>query len=79
MDSPLEVRLQAVFARVFPGSRPLADSDSPATVEGWDSVGHLLLASELEAAFGVRFSMAEIAGMQEVRAIKQRLAEHGVA
>ncbi len=42
---------------------------APAGVPGWDSMGHLTLATNLEQAFGVSFDVDELMEMENVRAI----------
>jgi acyl carrier protein len=42
---------------------------APAAVPGWDSMGHLTLATNLEQAFGVSFDVDELMEMENVRAI----------
>lgn len=44
----------------------------------WDSFNGLLMVSELEEAFGVEFTMAEVTSVKTVRDIKATLAKHGV-
>ena len=41
----------------------------PAAVPGWDSMGHLSLATKLEEAFGISFDVDELMEMENVRAI----------
>jgi acyl carrier protein len=42
---------------------------APDGVPGWDSMGHLTLASNLEQAFGVSFDVDELMEMENVQAI----------
>ena len=42
---------------------------APAAVPGWDSMGHLTLATNMEQAFGVSFDVDELMEMENVRAI----------
>jgi len=42
---------------------------APAAVPGWDSMGHLTLASNLEQAFGLSFNVDELMEMENVKAI----------
>jgi acyl carrier protein len=42
---------------------------APAAVPGWDSMGHLTLATNLEQAFGVSFDVDELMEMENVQAI----------
>ena len=70
-------RLKQVFRDVF-GADGLTDESSPQTVNGWDSMGHLVLISELERAFQVTFSTTDIVEMVNVRCINEILLERGV-
>ncbi len=56
----------------------ITDDLSPKTVETWDSFNALMLVSELEAVFGIKFTMLEITSVQSVGDIKAALARHGV-
>ena len=50
--------------------RKLVSIDTtPDDVQGWDSVGHLALASSLESIFGVSFDVDELMEMENVREI----------
>jgi len=42
---------------------------APGAVPGWDSMGHLTLATNLEQAFGVSFDVDELMEMENVQAI----------
>ncbi len=72
-------KLTEVLARVLDipeGS--ITDSTGPGNVPNWDSFNGLLMVSELEEAFGVEFTMAEVTSVKTVRDIKATLAKHGV-
>ena len=77
MTEDLNRELQAIFQRVFRTSE-LREDDSPESVDGWDSLGHLMLVSELEARFEISISTAEVAEMVSVRNMKEILRDHGV-
>ncbi len=51
---------------------------SPDTVENWDSFNGLMLVSELENVFGVKFTMDEIVAVKKVGDITEALKRHGV-
>lgn len=71
---------EAVVARVFGVPRhTVTDATSNATLEAWDSLNHVTLIMELEAAFGVSFSAEETLGMTDVAAIKRVLGDHGAS
>ena len=54
-------------------------------VEGWDSIAHINLIVSIEKQFGIKFAMAEIAGLQEkgqnvcglLRLIEKKLGKGG--
>ena len=73
----IEDRLGQVFRDVF-GADGVEDQSSPETVKNWDSMGHLVLVSELERTFQVTFSTTDIVEMVNVRCIMEILQEHGV-
>lgn len=56
----------------------ITDSMSPKTVPSWDSYNALMLVSELENAFKVRFSVEEIGGAKNIGDIKKNLRKNGV-
>jgi acyl carrier protein len=70
---------ESVVARVFGLPRAsVSDATSNTTVIAWDSLNHVTLVLELEAAYGVSFSADETLIMTDVGAIKQVLRTHGV-
>ena len=44
----------------------LNDSTTADDIEDWDSLSHITLISEIENAFGFKFSMKEVTGMKNV-------------
>jgi acyl carrier protein len=44
-------------------------------VDGWDSVEHFNLISEIESAFNMRFKMKEVSGMKNVGELAEIVAE----
>jgi len=72
-------RLKAVLSKVL-GIAPdsINDKTSPANVESWDSFNGLMLASELEKEFNVKFTMEEVVSVKNVRDIKESLKKHGI-
>ena len=69
-------RLQQVFVRVFRVDSVELES-SPDTTEGWDSLAHLALVTELEREFHVQFTPDEVLSMLSVRIISDMLESHG--
>lgn len=56
----------------------ITDETSPDDVETWDSYNALLMVSEIENNFKVKFSMDEIISVKSVKDIKNILKKHGV-
>jgi acyl carrier protein len=56
----------------------ITDELSPADVSNWDSFNALMLVSEIENAFGIKFTLNEIVEVKNVGDIKKALAGHGV-
>lgn len=72
-------RLHDILVRILAVSpEQITDTLSPESVESWDSFNGLLLVSELESVFGVKFTMAEVVAVKNVADIKSALARHGV-
>jgi len=44
----------------------LTEASTAEDVEGWDSLSHLTLVSELEGAFGIRFTLEEVTGSRNL-------------
>lgn len=67
-------KLRRVMSAVFGvDEASIEQSDSPATITAWDSVGHLQLMLALEQEFGVQFEADEFATLASVAALEQRL------
>ena len=59
-------KLNAVFADVFDEEITLTPETTSADIEGWDSLTHITLISEVEDTFGMKFAMKDVLGMQNV-------------
>ena len=60
-------QLQPIFRDVFdnPGLE-IGPGDSGATVEGWDSLTHINLVTNIERAFKIRFALGELQELKNV-------------
>lgn len=56
----------------------ITDESSPDTVETWDSFNGLILVTELESKFNIKFTMEEVQAVECVKDIKDALKRHGV-
>lgn len=75
-DVSVDERLRRVFAHVFGiQADSLKEDDSPHTVNGWDSVGHLNLIMALEGEFAIQFEIEEIPELVSFRVICERVTE----
>ena len=54
------------------------DQTSPSNTSSWDSFTGLMMVTELESAFDVKFSMADVVAVKDVSDIRRCLAKHGV-
>jgi len=60
-------RLTEIFRKVFNnGSLILRDDLTANHVDNWDSLTHMLLISEIEASFDVKFKLRELNRMKNV-------------
>ncbi len=69
MDELL-TKVQAAFKSAFNiDPRAITLDTSPEQVPGWDSMGHVTLASSLERTFGLSFDVDDLMEMENVREI----------
>jgi len=59
-------KLNEVFSDVFDEEIVVTDETTAADVADWDSLTHITLISEVEDAFGLKFSMKDVLGMKNV-------------
>lgn len=72
-------RLKTILSKVLEIEEDkINDELSPADVETWDSFNGLILVSELEDGFKIKFTMEEVTSVKCVRDIKETLKRHGV-
>lgn len=80
MSSPNEKRLKEIFAKIFlKDENEIDDKLSRKDVEEWDSMGHLMLITEIESAYGVFISDEDMTKIKTVGDIKHLLKKLGVA
>lgn len=56
----------------------ICDDAATSTIESWDSFNSLLLISEIERFFDVKFSMEEAESLKSIKTIEAALIKHGV-
>ena len=54
------------------------DQTSPENIESWDSFHGLVLVDELENNFNIKFTIEEIADVQNVGDIKRHIKNHNI-
>ena len=69
-DAPggdLAARVREIAARVFiVDEKALSMSDSPQTIERWDSLNHLKLITAIESEFGIRLRMQTVLKINDI-------------
>ena len=69
MENSLE-KVQTAFKAAFEVDPQSTTIDTkPGDVPAWDSMGHVVLVSSLERAFGLSFDVDEVMEMENVRQI----------
>lgn len=59
--------IEAILRDIFDDvTLQINESTSANDIEGWDSIAQIRIASEVESAFSVKFSFAELQGMKNV-------------
>ena len=72
-------RLKQILSKVLEiDEDQITEETSPDNVETWDSFNGLMLVSELENVFNVKFTMDEVTAVKCVKDIKEALKKHGV-
>jgi acyl carrier protein len=67
MQEDIKLRLTNVFKKVFKDdSIILTDEMTAKDVEKWDSLTHLVLISDTEEEFGIKFKLKELIAMKNV-------------
>ena len=59
-------KLNEVFSDVFDEEITVTAETTADDIEEWDSLTHITLTSEVEDTFGMKFSMKDVLGMQNV-------------
>lgn len=72
-------KLKSILSRILDiEESSINDLTSPDNVESWDSFNSLIIVSELEKEFKVRFTTDEVRAVKYVKDIKESLKRHGV-
>lgn len=67
MDKEIYERLNSVFREFFDDEEiELEDETTADDIEDWDSLNHITLMAAVEDEFGIRFTMGEVSGMENV-------------
>ena len=59
-------KLNEVFSDVFDEEITVTAETTADDIDEWDSLTHITLISEVEDTFGMKFSMKDVLGMQNV-------------
>lgn len=59
-------KLNQVFSDVFDEELTVTDETTASDIEGWDSLTHITLISEVEDTFDFKFAMKDVLAMQNV-------------
>jgi len=72
-------KLYSIISKVMdvPESE-INDQSSPENIESWDSFHGLVLVDELENNFNIKFTIEEIADVQNVGDIKRHIKNHNI-
>lgn len=77
MDNIYE-RLTQVFRDFFDDDSIVIDEDTTADdIDDWDSLSHITLMSAVEEEFGVKFTMGEVSGMENVGEMAEIIKARG--
>lgn len=69
-------RLNSIFRDVFDdGDITVLDTTTAEDVDGWDSLMHITLVSEVEDEFDIHFEMRDVTKMQNVGEMADKIME----
>ena len=72
-------KLKKILGKVLGiNPRSITDATSPENVKSWDSFHGLLLVTELETQYNLKFTMEDIVSVKNVGDIKRNLQKYGV-
>jgi acyl carrier protein len=75
----MEEKLKNILAQVLKiDTSIINDTSSPDNIQSWDSFNGLMLVTELEKGFAVKFTIDEVMAVRNVKDIKDSLRQHGV-
>lgn len=73
-------RLSEVFCTVFDDDEIVVNAETTASdIEDWDSLNHISLIGAVEEEFGLRFTMGEVSGMQNVGEMARIITARGTS
>lgn len=73
------LELRELLAKVLNVDKEfINDKSSPENIDSWDSFNGLMLVSELENNFNVKFTIDEVLAVKKVSDIKDALRRHGI-
>lgn len=71
----ITAKLTGIFRKVFhDDSLVIADAMTANDVERWDSLSHMILITEIEKAFSVRFRLKELNKMRNIGEMKDLIS-----
>ena len=77
MTDDIEARLTDVFRTTFMDEGIVLKDDMTADdIAGWDSVSHIQLIFAVEEEFGIKLSMKDLEGLEDVGALIATVARH---
>lgn len=70
-------RLNEIFREIFDQENlAVYDETTADEIEGWDSLEHINLITEIENVFNIKFSIKEAAGMKNVGEMADLILKH---
>lgn len=68
--------VNTIFRDVFDDEMiDVSDETTAENIEGWDSLMHITLISEIESAFDIRFEMQDVTNMKSVGEMIDKILE----
>ena len=75
-NNSILMRIQSIVQDVLDNNLLIINEDTETTdVDGWDSLAHINIVSQVESEFRVQFSLGELANLSNVRNIIDAIRE----
>ncbi|MCF8380185.1 MAG: acyl carrier protein [Bacteroidales bacterium] len=74
-DNTVDQKLQDIFKSFFRNVKDLKENTSSKDIPEWDSLRHVMLITEIENQFEIKFDLDEMLSMSSFGEIRQKVSD----